>query len=127
MSNVEFRAQAHFIGQPEQPNLVEITTVVPTVEDANQVAAEFPKSLRVGAVRYAGDQWTPGSHRSYGFVRFQVFLTANDANGGVNEGGVKRYQSFMRHVERLGYGLVWNPDGRASYQTREAFEAAIAI
>jgi hypothetical protein len=125
MDNIEFRAQAYFTGVPEQPNFIELTAVVPTTDDAKQVAAQFPKSLRVGSTRLTTPEWTPGEHRSYGYVRLQVFLTANDANGGINEGGIKRYQSFMRHVGRLGYTVRWNPDGRAGYPTQEAFEAAI--
>ena len=75
-----------------------------------EVAALFPKSVGFG--RY-GDMF--------------VKLTSNAVNGGVNETGIRRYRSLVRHAAKLGVEIVWTTGNvRNAYQTQADFEAAIA-
>jgi hypothetical protein len=123
----EFRGLSCYQATPDQPSRVQLSIVVPTVDDAKQLASLFPKSLRVRSTRFTTDQWTPGQHNAYGYVELDVRLIGDDANGGVNETGVKRYRTFTRKLAELGYTLAW--DGtywRNSYQSQAEFEAAIA-
>lgn len=71
-----------------------------TRDDAAQIAALFPKSLKLTASLCSGE----GS--SCGFVRMQISLKGTKANGGTNEAGLARYAKFKAHAEKLGFALV---------------------
>lgn len=76
-----------------------------------ELVSEFPKSVGVGVNG-----------------RFIVKFAANQANGGKNEAGVRRYRSFIKHATRLGIEMTWNVRRATNgYRDQDAFEAAIGL
>lgn len=65
------------------------------------LSASFPKSTRVGLKL---GMTTAG--RKYYYLAFDAKLSADAANGGVNETGMKRISSFERAAAKLGVELV---------------------
>jgi len=76
-----------------------------TPDQAKAIAAEFPKSVGLRAHRFIGHSGA----KETGEVVFRAHLHPNKSNRGVDEGGVKRYRSFRKHAERLGYEVQYDP------------------
>lgn len=91
---------------------------VPTAEDALELAARFPKSLRVRAttLSYANaeGQWT-----RCGLVHLHVSTVANATTGEANEAGVKRLRSFFTHAARQGLRIPYLVDLYSNSLTTE--------
>lgn len=89
-------------------------------EAAAEAVARFPKSYRLVAVkgRYDG--------HDYGVVRTTVKLEGDDANGGKNETGIKRYRALLTKAEKLGYKVEYVA-GQAvnAYLTRAELDAVL--
>jgi|SRR5215831_13384992 len=110
-------------------------------DDAAAIVALFPKScgLRVGSLSLAADG------RVISTVIGYADLLPSKTNKGVNEAGVARYYAIKRAAAKLGIQLVWSryaavgsladsplfpqyadrPASPQSYETMEAFEAAL--
>lgn len=89
-----------------------------SAEEASEIAAQLPKSLRIRVNRVVGEE--------YVVIGFDAQLTANDSNGGANEAGIKRYRSLRKHLDRLGYTVEFKRTRAInSYATEQAFEQAI--
>lgn len=99
---------------------VKVVARFTTRAEADAIAAQLPKSLRVRAMGYSN---SPTYH---GYIQFRADLETNNVNGGVNETGLKRYRSLRKHLARLGHATTWVATYANSYDTEEAFEAAIA-
>lgn len=88
------------------PSTVSVTAniEVPTLEAAQALAAEFPKTTKVRATTLTspidGD-YTKGS-RVTGIVTFQATTASNGVNGGTNETGIRRLRSFRKALAGLG-------------------------
>lgn len=125
----KFEVTAHFRqatnGVRMSPAFLTVTAEVDTEEQAIRIATEFPKSvgLKGMGIRRAdgyGSRWC-------GYLRLTVNLFANDANGGVNEVGLRRYRTFRKHAARLGHEVIWATDHSINhYPTEKSFEDAIA-
>lgn len=81
---------------------IEASAAVLTLEEAQRVAAMFPKSVKLVSSHLSGD---PEGNR--GCVTFIASLSANGTNGGVNETGLARYRTFRRVAATLGCDVVW--------------------
>lgn len=110
--------------------------IVPTAEDAQAIAAQFPKSAKVRASSISGyfkGDTTEGAYSSdpdaalatHGYVHIEIVLQSNGVNGGVNETGIKRYRAFRKHCARLGFIVEYKADGSNSYPTEADFEASL--
>lgn len=84
-------------------DFIQVSAVVETEADAQAVAAQFPKSLKLRGTSIHGSDWD--GPRGYLSVRVQ--LSANGVNKGANESGLKRYRSFARHAGRLRYEVCY--------------------
>ena len=73
---------------------------VPTLEDAQAIAAMFPKSAKVRATTLSYDHG-----KIIGTVHFHAKLLATGVTGERNEAGIRRWHSFKRNAERMGYTL----------------------
>jgi hypothetical protein len=92
-----------------------------TVEDAQALAAQFPKSAKVSAVSLGGDP----AH--LGIIQFHVNLAPNGNNGGINETGLRRYRTLMRAAAKAGITVEWTAAQAVnSFATQAEFEAAVA-
>lgn len=103
MTNTETAARTFEIDAT--PFSVTARLGVDTPEQAREIAASFPKGAKVrgGAVSIAG------TGRVEGYVSFTASIAADGVNGGRNEAGIKRYHTFRRTAEKLGYGLAYVP------------------
>jgi hypothetical protein len=124
----------------------------PSIAEAKRIAALFPKSVGVKASRVSyspmvGSDEYGGRHdeRDYsrsvsrGMVVLGARLMADGVNKGVNESGLKRAASFLKHAARLGYevrlldpydpGYRWyygpNPEREAAAKALAAKAAAL--
>lgn len=81
--------------------------------EAMAFAARFPKS--------AGVQIHGANATS------RATLLANGVNGGVNESGVRRYQSLIRTAQELGVTIEWHDPGQINVVlvSQETFESAV--
>lgn len=84
-----------------------------TREDAEALAAEFPKSLRVHGTTLSTydhelrDRTGEYRHFTTGYVALSVNLQSTEKTGEFNETGLKRWASFKKHLDRLGYELEY--------------------
>jgi hypothetical protein len=102
------------------PMYASLAAIVPTPADAEELAASFPKALRVKATTLGA---TDGSLR--GYVTLQVKLRSDKANGGVNETGIRRACRALELLEAAGHSLEYRADSLNSYPTLEAFLASL--
>lgn len=80
---------------------------VPTAEDAQMIAAQFPKSARVKATTL--DKRPGGRTERVGLVTFGVKFTSTAVTGEENEAGAKRVRAFVQRARALGYDLSHDP------------------
>lgn len=100
----------------------ELSIEVETVEQARELAAQFPASTRVrAATLYTRDRGDRG------IVRVCIGLSSNRNRGEVNETGLRRYRAIVKRAEQLGIEVEWRAQFVNSYPTREAFELAVGI
>lgn len=76
-----------------------------TADEAKDIAAQFPKSIGLRVHRFIGRPGAPESCE----VALHADLCPNNSDQGVNEDGVKRYRSFLKHAERLGHEVDYDP------------------
>lgn len=88
-----------------------------TAEEAREVAAMFPKSVK------ARGGHVTGINTDYGIVTVQANLVPNGATGEVNETAVKRWAAFKKHAARLGFELAYH----APYLNSIDHDAAVAL
>jgi hypothetical protein len=70
-----------------------------TYEDAQAIAALFPKSVKVvGTTVSFSDGREP-----VGCVLFSASITANKTTGEVNEASMRRYNTFLKAAAKLGF------------------------
>jgi hypothetical protein len=83
----------------ENENFYSANFYFATEEEAKELQSKFPKYL--GAVV---SKWSDGLTGGNGgfLVVFEIWLSANLANGGVNETGLKKIASFKKSLEKLG-------------------------
>lgn len=89
--------------------------VVATPELAKEIAASFPKFVKVKGQRYLDRDGT-----IKGYVSFHLGLSADRVTGAVNETGLKRLRKFLGLVE-----IEWLANSQNSYPTLAAFTAAL--
>jgi hypothetical protein len=107
---------------------------VATKEDAQVVAALFPKSVKVKGTTLTGHidenlqdiPWHSAHgkpYRTVGYVKFRATFERNGVTGEFNETGLKRYRSFRRNAEKLGFGTEWTAANcKNAFQTETEFE-----
>jgi hypothetical protein len=119
-----------------------------TREEADEVAALFPKSTKVRVVgcstyvsywstrsdpplllrggydHLAPEGAKPGDEFTVYQVRIQVNLYSTGVTGDVNEGGLKRWASFKRAAAKHGLALAYNAD---AYTNSLSAEQAAAL
>jgi hypothetical protein len=97
-----------------------------TIEQAREIAAKFPKSLRLRTGTCTGQdyydhqvidpRYRAGYHHpdgiwshgwSTGLVSLVVSFRADGVNKGANETGLKRYRSFRKHTDKLGIKVTF--------------------
>ena len=96
------------------------------IELAKEIAAMFPKSVKMYATKLA--TYTPGDYSdrfTVGLVNMEATLVANGVNGGKNEAGIKRVRSFMKNAEKLGFKTEYKMPYTNSL-TEAEFRALIA-
>lgn len=99
-----------------------ITMVTDNIDAAIAVASMFPKSCKVRATKLFG------ADSVRGYVEFQVHLYENGVNGGVNETGIRRYKTLMKHCAKWGVPVVMAERRYANaFESIEAFEIAAGI
>ena len=74
-------------------------------EEGIEICAKFPKSARVGLRREVSVEIGERS-RAFYYLHFEVKLSADAANGGKNETGMKRIATFEKAAAKLGIELV---------------------
>lgn len=113
-----FKLRAH---HSHDEAYVEASARVETKEEAQAIAALFPKSARVMGTTLSG--CLDGNLQStVGYVHFWVELQSNGVTGARNETGLKRYRSFRRWAERLGFATEWTAQYGNSIKTEAEFE-----
>lgn len=92
----------------------------PAEESAREFAALFPKAskMRVRSVQHSDGR------RAWEVIT-EADLLPTKGNT-FNETGVKRYRRVATLLAKAGYSAEWTTPYGNSYETREAFEAAIA-
>src|SRR4051812_40999062 len=88
--------------------------VVDTPEQAKEIAATFPKFVKVKGQRYHAEDGMKG------LVSFHIGLSADGVTGAVNETGLKRLRRFLDLVE-----VKWLANSKNSYPTLDAFKASV--
>jgi hypothetical protein len=97
---------------------------VPTLEEAQAIAARFPKSRKVIGTTISGSR--DGKHATWGYVGLRTNLHPDGTTGPANEIGIKRWFAFKRDCERLGIAIQWDSACfRNAYPSMESFEEAI--
>lgn len=100
----------------DQPYHAKVEAVVATLEDAQAIVAQFPKSAGLRAATLYGDP-----EGRTGFVSLTVKLAANGVTGERNETGVKRLRSFLKKAEALGLAVEYRANAANSYPDQETF------
>lgn len=88
-----------------------------TEEAAQAYAAQFPKSTKPHITRCSG-----GGEAETWSVNWNVQLSQNGVNGGVNETGIKR---MLKVLEVMGSSAQWQWTHKNSYSSLEDLLAAI--
>lgn len=110
-------------GDQTMPQAVQFTAKVDTVEQAREIAAQFPKSYKVRGSSLAS--YATGETVETGIVTWNRRLNPNDSNGGTNEAGIAAYHRMVAKLDQLGYDVEWATPYANSYPTRESFERNI--
>jgi hypothetical protein len=118
---------------------IRVSAETDTVEEARELAAQFPKSAKVKAttlstyVQDADRNPVPDpvtgrryQHITKGYVAFYAKLEADNTNGGRNEAGIRRYRSFARAAARLGHSVRYDVKGYTNSLTADQFAEAVA-
>lgn len=105
---------------------VQAYMTVATPELAAEVAARFPKSAKVLSQQLSTFDRETGANLTLGTVHFAAYLMANGVNGGRNETGIKRYHTFVRAAERLGYAVEYDATAYANSLTEAELAEAVA-
>jgi hypothetical protein len=118
---------------------IRVSAETDTVEEARELAAQFPKSAKVKAttlstyVQDADHNPIPDpvtgakyQHITKGYVAFYAKLEADGANKGTNEAGIRRYRSFARAAARLGHSVRYDARGSTNSLTADQFAEAVA-
>lgn len=111
--------QGHAYENHGQISYVEVVAYTDQLEDAQIIAAQFPKSsgVKAGTLSSCG--------RIYGRISLIAKLHTDGVNGGKNETGIKRYRTFRRASMTLGYDFEWSTPYSNSV-TEETLDASIA-
>jgi hypothetical protein len=72
----------------------------PTLEDSNAFSQQFPKSLLIKSYTV-----TDGT-KKWASIKVEIALSPDHVNKGINENGIRRIQTLVRHCHRLGVQLV---------------------
>jgi hypothetical protein len=125
MENPTFKIAASYLSRdPNAAQHVEITAKCSTVEAAREIAALFPKSMKVRATTLTS--YATGEAVVTGIICFRAGLRSDGVNGGRNETGIKRYRSLVAKLAKHGFSTEYVAQWSNAYPTLEAFEAAIA-
>ena len=100
---------------------ISASALVPTPADAAAIAARFPKSAKIRASHCVSSDWD--GYR--GTVDLTVKLSADAANQGVNETGLRRYRAFTRRAAQLGYMVTYQAAAYAGSLTETDFTTLI--
>jgi hypothetical protein len=114
---------------------IEATLEVDTPEEAREIAASFPKSAKVHGQTlhtYVADENghaildSEGCHQTlyHGWVSFHAKIKADDVNGGRNETGIRRYRSFSKAAEKLGFAVEYDANAFGNSLSVEELEEA---
>ena len=104
----------------DRPTHVEISSpYFDTAAEAVEFAARFPKSTRPKVVTFNG--WDEDARHG---VRWVIQLAPNGSVGDKNEAGIRRYRSLCRKADAVTMKTIKAVN---SYESLEAFEAAIAL
>lgn len=121
----------HNAHDPSQPHRVIVTSPeFATREEAEAWAALFPKSAGFSVSNLASYPLPEGGWRLVFGARSHTALRPTKGNDR-NETGIKRYHAIMKKAQAAGLTVDWETTvlgqtGPYIYQTREAFESAIA-
>jgi hypothetical protein len=109
----------------DRPAGVEFSAKVATREEAEALAALFPKAhlFRVVEVFGIGADYKATGGIAYYYVYSKTKLAAVKGNS-ANETGVKRYRAIMARAAKVGVAVEWQGSIHG-YETRESFEAAL--
>jgi hypothetical protein len=100
---------------------LEVGTQVPTYEDAQEIAAKFPKSIKIKATTISG---TDGV---FGWVSMRLYFDVNGVTGERNESAIKRARNFLKTCDKLGLIVRFDQIHYLNQITnREEFEAKLA-
>lgn len=81
---------------------VEACLILPTRNEAIELASRFPKSAKVRGTAIGGMRDENGNRCERGWVGFIAKLATDGVNGGTNETGLRRFASFEKTVAALG-------------------------
>lgn len=87
----------------DQPQWFHARIEVPTIEEAQALAARFPKSLRV-----KGSGICDGLGKSWGVVKLEASMSPDGVNKGANETGIRRVRGFFKACAKLGIVLEYS-------------------
>lgn len=118
----------------DRPSHVQAVMYLDGAEEADALAALFPKGVRIKRSSLGGHEDLGGGRVDWDrpwtlhSLNFHAALGANGNNGGVNEAGLKRYRSLVKACEKAGI-VVEFETGRYgnAYGSREAFEQAAGL
>ena len=106
------------------PSSIRVTADTATAEQAEQLAAQFPKSAKVSAETV--DELKDGEYVRTGHVAQRVNLNPDENKGTTNETGLKRYEAFRKAAEKLGHNVVYEPGSASNaYPTEHELNTAI--
>jgi len=91
----------------------------------DELLALFPKSTKLKASGCSTFDEETNRRFVIPTIRGSVELRSNGVNGGVNETGIKRYRSIVKHADKLGIEIVFGTRFQNAYADRAAFEQAI--
>jgi hypothetical protein len=92
-----------------------------TLEQAQELAAQFPKACKVRACAVTG------TRGRWGMADVRISLRSNGVNKGINETGQRRYRAVRRACEKLGITLDYVAPYGNCYATLAEFEAAAGM
>jgi len=117
---VQHPTQGVYVDRPDMPQNAKIEVRVDTADEADALAARFPKYVAAKTTRVTGFNMDP-----YHMVIIKARLIATGTTGDVNEAGIKRVRRAVAVLDADGIAIEWVGGFRNSYDTRE--EAAEAI
>ena len=104
----------------ENPIMLEVQSRTSSKETAEQLAAQFPKSVGLRAIA--------GYQNKYGLVHKRIILTPNKTTGEKNDAGIRRYKSILNSAARLGHNVVYTKtDTSNAYDSADELHAAAGI